>query len=31
MDFAGFTEEPIYNEDGSVAYYQYTMTWKENL
>ena len=30
MDFAGFIEEPIYNEDGNVAYYQYTMTWKEN-
>lgn len=29
MNFNGYTEEPIYNEDGSIAYYQYTMVFEE--
>lgn len=29
MNFVGYTEEPVYNEDGSFAYYQLTMVWEE--
>ncbi len=28
MDFNGYVEEPVYNNDGSVAYIQYTMNWR---
>jgi hypothetical protein len=30
MDFSGYTEEPVYNEDGSFAYYQITIKWEEH-
>lgn len=30
MDFNGYIEEPVYNEDNSVAYIQYAMKWGEN-
>lgn len=29
MDFNGYKEVPIYNDDGTV-YYQLEITWKEN-
>lgn len=29
MEFAGYVESAVLNEDGSVAYYQYEMSWKE--
>jgi hypothetical protein len=30
MDFNGYKEVPIYNDDGTIAYYQLEITWKEN-
>lgn len=29
MNFKGYSLEPIYNEDNSIAYYQYTMIFEE--
>lgn len=29
MEFEGYIEVPIFNEDGTIAYYQYEMNWKE--
>lgn len=29
MEFKNYTEVPVYNEDGSIAYYQYEMTFEE--
>lgn len=29
MEFAGYTEVPVLNESGDVAYYQLEMLWKE--
>ena len=30
MEFAGYQEIPVYNEDGKIVYHQLEMTWKEN-
>lgn len=30
MDFDGYKEVPIYNSNGTIAYYQLEITWKEN-
>ena len=30
MNFVGYTEEPVYNEDGSLAYYQIIIKWEEH-
>lgn len=27
--FEGFVLEPVYNSDNTIAYYQYTMKFKE--
>lgn len=29
MDFKGYILEPVYNKDNTIAYEQYTMTFKE--
>lgn len=29
MEFIGYKEQPVLNENNEVAYYQLTMTWKE--
>ena len=29
MEFAGYQEVPVYNEDGTIAYTQLEITWKE--
>lgn len=29
MNFKGYSLEPVYNEDNSVTYYQYTMIFEE--
>lgn len=31
MEFTGYEEVPVYNEDGTVAYNQLKMTWEENV
>lgn len=29
MEFTGYVEAPVYNSNGTVAYYQLEMVWKE--
>ena len=29
MDFAGYIEVPIYNDNNEIVHYQMEMTWKE--
>ena len=29
MEFKGYTEEPVYNKDGTIAYYQYVMIFEK--
>lgn len=29
MDFAGYVEMPIYNDNNKIVYYQLEMIWKE--
>jgi len=31
MDFNGYREVPVYNEDGTVAYNQLEIDWEENV
>lgn len=30
MEFVGYKKVPVYNKNGTIAYYQLEMTWKEN-
>lgn len=30
MEFEGYESIPVYDEDGNLSYYQYTMIFKED-
>lgn len=31
MDFVGYNEIPVYNDNGIISYYQLEMIWRENI